>query len=112
MKLNLREKIWCFLFRFKFIRKNFFYKLTRYKEKLKSLDRLKLDSNSFVIDIGANIGDVTEFLYEKFEPTIYSYEPNISCYNYMLDRFRDKPKINLFNTAVSNFDGKSNLYFH
>ena len=76
MKLNLREKIWCFLFKFKFIRKNFFYKLNRYKEKLKSLDRLKLDSNSFVIDIGGNNGVVSYYIFDKFKCKIDIYEPN------------------------------------
>lgn len=89
------------------VRNNLEYKFYNFLANLKHISK-----DSFVIDIGANIGDVTGFLYEKFEPTIYSYEPNISCYKFMLDRFKDKPKINLFNTAVSNFDGKSNLYFH
>lgn len=77
------------------------------------LNNLKhINKNSLVIDIGANIGDVTNFLYNKFNSSIHCYEPNISCYNYMLKRFEKNPKIKVFNLAVSNFTGKTNLYFH
>ena len=79
MKLNIREKIWCLLFKFKFIRKHIFYKLARYKEKLKSLDKLKLDLNSFVIDIGGNNGVVSYYILDKFECNIDIYEPNPYC---------------------------------
>jgi FkbM family methyltransferase len=87
-----------------------------HKYDLKYYDLLSglkhINQNSLVLDIGANIGDVSNFLYNKFMPTIYCYEPNISCHNYMLERFKNNPKIKLFNLAVSNFSGKSNLYFH
>ena len=51
-----------------------------------------------VLDFGANIGDVTNFLYERFMLSIYSYEPNIVCYNHMVKRFENfsKTKINNF----------------
>ena len=112
MKLNLREKIWCFLFRFKFIRKNFFYKLTRYKEKLKSLDRLKLDSNSFVIDIGGNNGVVSYYIFDKFKCKIDIYEPNPYCALILNKIFAKELKITIYESAVSNTDGFSNLYYH
>ena len=77
------------------------------------LSNLKnINKNSIILDIGANIGNVTDFLYTKFEPNIYSYEPNISCYNFMKKRFEGINKIRIFNFAVSDFDGKSHLYFH
>ena len=71
-----------------------------------------IDKNSLIIDIGANVGDVTDFLYKKFKPNIYSYEPNISCYKFMEKRFEGIEKIKLCNLAVTNFNGKSFLYFH
>ena len=83
---------------------------SKYYSLLANLKHIKKDS--LVIDIGANIGDVTYFLYNKFMPSIHCYEPNISCYKYMGKRFKNYNKIKLFNFAVSNFDGKSKLYFH
>ena len=77
------------------------------------LDNLRhINKESVVLDLGANIGDVTSYLYEKFMPSIYSYEPNIVCYNHMIKRFENFSKIKIHNFAVSNFTGKSYLYFH
>jgi len=45
-------------------------------------------------------------------PSIYSYEPNIVCYNHMVKRFENFSKIKIHNFAVSDFTGKSYLYFH
>ena len=82
-------------------------------EHYKKLLNLKhITSNSIILDIGANVGDVTDVLIKKYNPNIYCYEPNISCYKYMLRRFKDNPKIKIFNVAVSNFTGQSFLYFH
>ena len=71
-----------------------------------------INKESVVLDLGANIGDVTSYLYEKFMPSIYSYEPNIICYNHMIKRFKNFSKIKIHNFAVSDFTGKSYLYFH
>ena len=75
-------------------------------------DLRHIDKDSVVLDLGANIGDVTNYLYEKFMPSIYSYEPNIVCYNHMVKRFENFSKIKIYNFAVSDFTGKSYLYFH
>ena len=72
----------------------------------------KLNENSVVLDFGANIGDVTSTIYNKYKCYIHSYEPNIACYNFMRKRFSDKPKIKLYNNAVSDFNGEGFLYFH
>ncbi len=112
MKLNLREKIWCLLFRFQFIRKYVFYKLNRYKEKLKTLDSLKLDSNSFVIDIGGNNGVVSYYIFDKYKCKIDIYEPNPYCILILNKIFAKELKIKIHESAVSNSEGFSNLYYH
>ena len=71
-----------------------------------------INKDSIVIDLGANVGEVTNYIYNKFMPSIYSYEPNIVCYNHMVKRFENISKIKIYNLAVSNFTGKSFLYFH
>ena len=71
-----------------------------------------LDENSIVLDFGANIGDVSEYVYNKYHSNIYAYEPNIACFNYMKERFAKKKKVRLHNYAVSDFSGYDFLYFH
>ena len=71
-----------------------------------------ISNNSIILDIGANVGDVSDVLIKTYDPKIYCYEPNISCYKHMVNRFKNNPKIKIFNFAVSNFTGKTFLYFH
>ena len=79
----------------------------------KLLGELKhINKDSIVIDLGANVGEVTNYIYNKFMPSIHSYEPNIVCYNHMVKRFENISKIKIYNLAVSNFTGESFLYFH
>ena len=83
---------------------------SKHYQKLINLEHI--NNNSIILDIGANIGDVTDVIMKNYNPNIYCYEPNISCYNYMLKRFKKNSKIKIFNVAVSNFSGKTFLYFH
>ena len=83
---------------------------SKHYQKLINLEHI--NNNSIILDIGANIGDVTDVIMKKYNPNIYCYEPNISCYNYMRKRFKKNSKIKIFNVAVSNFSGKTFLYFH
>ena len=83
---------------------------SKHYQKLINLEHI--NNNSIILDIGANIGDVTDVIMKNYNPNIYCYEPNISCYNYMLKRFKKNSKIKIFNVAVSNFTGKTFLYFH
>ena len=84
--------------------------LSKYQEMLLNLNHI--DSNSIILDIGANVGDIADLLFKKFNSNIICYEPNISCCKYMINRFKNNPKIKVFNFAVSNFTGTSFLYFH
>ena len=84
--------------------------ISKHYQKLLNLKHI--NNNSVILDIGANIGDVTDVIMKNYDPNIYCYEPNISCYNYMLKRFKKNSKIKIFNFAVSNFSGKTFLYFH
>ena len=112
MKLNLREKIWCFLFKIKFLRKYVFYKLARYKKKLKTLDNLKLNSKANIIDIGGNNGVVSYYLYDKYRCNIDIYEPNPYCLLILKNIFLDIKKIKINASAVSNVNSVKKLYYH
>tara|TARA_B100000989_G_scaffold197894_1_gene149440 strand:+ start:181 stop:822 length:642 start_codon:yes stop_codon:yes gene_type:complete len=84
--------------------------ITKHYQRLLNLEHI--NNNSIILDIGANIGDVTNVIMKNYSPNIYCYEPNIICYNYMRKRFKKNSKIKIFNVAVSNFSGKTFLYFH
>tara|TARA_B100000579_G_C22573864_1_gene730211 strand:- start:125 stop:763 length:639 start_codon:yes stop_codon:yes gene_type:complete len=82
-------------------------------ENYNSLENLSfINSDSIVLDIGANIGNVTDFIFKKYNCNIFSYEPNITCYDYMKKRFANNKKIRIYNYAISNFSGVGSLYFH
>ena len=71
-----------------------------------------LDQNSVVLDIGANIGNVSNFILEKKQCKIYAFEPNKFCFEVLARRFIDDDRIKTFNLAISNFSGLSKLYLH
>ena len=73
-----------FLFQFKIIR-IIFYWLFNYKLKFKDISELSKDS--LFIDIGANIGNVTQYVDDKFKCNIICYEPNMACFNFLKKRF-------------------------
>ena len=110
MKLKFRELSWAFLFKFKVIRLIIFYNLKRYNQKLKLLNNLNLNKNSIVLDIGSNNGMITQYLYDKYSCSIFSFEPNPYCFLLQKDIFRRMSKIKIFNKAVSNDNKKKKLY--
>ena len=71
------------------------------KDKIKDFKKFEnfnfIGENSIILDFGANIGDVTQYLYNKFNSNIYCYEPNISCFNYLKNRFAVNKKIIIYN---------------
>lgn len=71
-----------------------------------------LDKNSIVLDIGANIGNVSSYILEKTQSKIFAFEPNIFCFEVMTRRFLDNMRMNIFNIGVSNYTGVSNFYLH
>lgn len=71
-----------------------------------------LDKNSVVLDIGANIGNVSSYIIEKSQSRIYAFEPNIFCFEVLFRRFLDNSQIKIFNVGVSNYSGVSNFYLH
>jgi FkbM family methyltransferase len=110
MKLNFKEILWCFFFKIKLIRSLYFYKRPRTAAKLKLLDNLDLDKNSIVIDLGANIGIVSNYLYDKYYCNIHSFEPNPYCFEVLKNIFKKNYKVKIYNEAISNNSGYQKLY--
>lgn len=71
-----------------------------------------LNKKSTVLDIGANIGNVSNYILEKTNTTIFAFEPNRLCFEIMVRRFIDNERIKTYNLAVSNYKGISKLYLH
>ena len=100
---------------------NFLYKLS--SSNSKAYQKLSSDKNfiklvnclnkdSIVIDIGANIGNISNFILEKKDLQIFAFEPNRLCFEIMARRFIDDNRIKIFNVAISNFSGRSKFYLH
>ena len=58
-----------------------------YQHYQRLLNLENINNNSIILDIWANIGDVTDVITKKYNPNMYCYEPNIICYNHTLKRF-------------------------
>ena len=71
-----------------------------------------LNSKSVVLDFGANIGDVSQYLNDMFNCKIYCYEPDPNAYNFLKQRFEINPNIKTFNLAITNDGQEKKLYFH
>jgi FkbM family methyltransferase len=71
-----------------------------------------LNSNSIVLDFGANIGDVSQYLNDMFNCKIYCYEPDPNAYNFLKQRFKNNYSINTSNLAITNDGQEKKLYFH
>lgn len=78
-------------------------------------DDLKNKDSLILIDVGGNIGDYTQMLFEnaiKLNGTfqIHVFEPTKYCYSMLSKRFRDK-RVYLNNTACSNIDRSAKIYY-
>ena len=96
MYSNLSEKIFSFFHRF--IEKQ--YHLRRLSKILKGITEFK---NPIIFDVGGNEGESIDFFLNLFEnPTIYSFEPEMSSYQKLVKKYGKNKKINLFNLALGN----------
>jgi len=76
------------------------------------LDKNNLDNLSY-IDIGGNVGKfydqiTTRFTVKKAE----IIEPSKILFNYMVEKYKEKDNVNLYNFPISNKDGYVDFYDH
>ena len=96
MYSNLSEKIFSLFHRF--IEKQ--YHLRRLSKILKGITEFK---NPIIFDVGGNEGEFIDFFLNLFEnPTIYSFEPEMSSYQKLVKKYGKNKTINLFNLAFGN----------
>lgn len=77
-----------------------------------SFSNLNLNKDSIVLDLGANIGSISQILYDKYNCRIYCFEPNEIAFKILKKKFIKEKKIKCYNYAISNKNGYSKLYLH
>lgn len=93
---------------FKYIRKIKYF-LKNYKKRFHIFNNL--NDKSIFIDIGGNLGSVSQYVYDVFNPKIIEiYEPHDSLYLNLKYKFKDIKKVLVFNNAVSNVEAEGSLY--
>tara|TARA_B100001057_G_C22549856_1_gene833008 strand:+ start:148 stop:798 length:651 start_codon:yes stop_codon:yes gene_type:complete len=94
--------------RFKYIRKIKYF-LKNYKRSFYVFN--DLNDKSIFIDIGGNLGRVSQYVYDVFNPKIIEiYEPHNSLYSNLKTKFKGIENILIFNEAVSNVEAEGSLY--
>lgn len=91
-------------------KRRFLYRVLQ-KKDLDVLSRINLDGLT-CIDIGANIGYFTCFLYKQNVKTIYSFEPDPVSFSYLSKNTKDKANIVINNIAISSKNEELKLYLH
>ncbi len=86
------------------------YKIRSGYKKYQVFDFLSKDS--VFIDIGANIGEVTDYVNDKTGCKIFCYEPHPGAFNYLKNKLKNKDNIFTFNYAVSDKNSEQNFYLH
>lgn len=73
--------------------------------------RLKYDlnENSIVFDLGGYKGEFASDIYNKFSPTIYVFEPILSFYEIIKNKFSHNKKVKSFHFGLSNIEEKMNI---
>ncbi len=64
-----------------------------------------LNSESIVVDFGGYKGEWAQKIWEKYKCHVYIFEPLSEFFEQMKEKFRDNPKIHLYNFGISDTDG-------
>lgn len=72
-----------------------------------------LSSESIFLDIGANKGDVSNYVNIVSQGCqIFCYEPHPGAFDFLRKRFEGSKNIYLFNEAISDREGMATMYLH
>lgn len=100
------------LSKFKYYRKIILYKYFSKYQEYKLFHTFKLNENSIFIDIGANVGKVSQFIDDFYSCNIIAYEPHPTAFKILSRKLDGKKKVKLYNKAVSNKNSEKKLFFH
>jgi len=79
--------------------------------KYKYLNRFHIAPGAVVIDLGANVGEVSEYFLNR-GAVVHAYEPNPHAYEVLHHRLHKNSRIHLHQAAVSNTTGTAKLWLH
>lgn len=73
----------------------------------------KIENGKTAVDLGANIGLVSEFLKDKFEK-VYAVEPAVEHFEALKanKEYNKWENVEIFNLAIADKDGERELYHH
>ena len=96
------------------IKKIYFFRIVSYfiLPRYKPFKKLTLNKDSLIIDLGANIGDKTQYFHDRYKCKIICYEPNKIAFNILEKRFHKLPNIICINKGVSKNEREKKLYHH
>ena len=70
-----------------------------------------LNKEAIFIDIGGNVGRVSQYVSDIYNPKIIEiYEPHLSLYNFLKEKFNKNKKVFVYNFAVSNINSEGLLF--
>lgn len=75
------------------------------------LRRFAVGRGDVVIDLGANVGEVSEYFLNR-GADVHAYEPNPHASAVLLRRLGRRKNLRFYPEAVSDFAGRSKLYLH
>lgn len=83
---------------------------------INSFFRKNVNSDLTLFDIGANIGSYTEMLLNlsakhNINASVHVFEPTSGCFEVLEKKFLNKKQVSLNNLAVSDSEGKADIYF-
>jgi FkbM family methyltransferase len=70
---------------------------------------MNLNAGSICVDLGANIGEVTNIL-SKSGAEVHAFEPNPDAFKKLQERFRDNSKIHIYNKGALDKNTTMKLY--
>lgn len=73
------------------------------------LTDVEIDADSVVLDVGAFVGDWSEKISDRFDPTIYAFEPAASGVKAMHKKLGDRPKVHIFDYGLGGADQTAKL---
>ena len=106
---NIIHIIKSLVFSIKFI-EYLFYKY--FSGKYNKFLELDLNENSIVIDIGANVGTLSQFIINNYNCNVICYEPNKYAYKILKKRFKKIKKVECHNIGVSENNTQKKIFFH
>lgn len=97
--------------------KNFISKyLRKFKYLIRNYDKTFyifncLNQNSIFIDIGGNLGRISQYVIDVYSPKIVEiYEPHNALYLNLKYKFKNYTNVNIYDKAISDKDSKNYLY--